>query len=365
MNYTCKKQRMNFSKRLLDWYKIEHRDLPWRHTKDPYTIWLSEIILQQTQVKQGLPYFQKFISRFPKVHDLAEANEDEVLKLWQGLGYYSRARNLHFTAQYVSKTLNGKFPDNYKDLKTLKGVGDYTAAAVASFAYDEPVAVVDGNVQRVLSRFLGIHTPINSTQGVKEFKLKAQEMLDVSQPSTYNQAIMEFGALHCRPKSPKCMFCVFQEDCAAFQKGIQEELPIKLKKTKVKKRYFSYLVLTDSEENTLVQKRSGAGIWKGLYEFPLMESEHPPEAPTSEDVLTKIQLKKSSIKSIKFYNEKPIVHLLSHRKIMASFIEIRLSCKLADVELSEKMELQKIKDLHQLAVPVLIQNFIESELTLA
>lgn len=365
MIYTCKKVKMNFSKRLLDWYKIEHRDLPWRHTKDPYIIWLSEIILQQTQVKQGLPYFQKFVSRFPRVHDLAEASEDEVLKLWQGLGYYSRARNLHFTAQYVSKTLNGKFPDNYNDLKTLKGVGDYTAAAIASFAYDESVAVVDGNVQRVLSRFLGIHTPINSTEGIKEFKLKAQELLDDSNPALYNQAIMEFGALHCRPKSPKCMFCVFQEECVAFQQGIQEDLPLKLKKTKVKKRYFNYLVLTDSEENTLVQKRSGAGIWKGLYEFPLLESEKPQDVPTSEEIISKIELPTNSIKSIKIYNEKPIVHLLSHRKIMATFVDIKLNVKLSEVELSSKMELQKIKDLHQLAVPVLIQNFIESEFPMA
>ncbi|SDH05086.1 A/G-specific adenine glycosylase [Psychroflexus sediminis] len=356
---------MNFSNRLLDWYKIEHRDLPWRHTKDPYIIWLSEIILQQTQVRQGLPYFLKFVSRFPSVHDLARASEDEVLKLWQGLGYYSRARNLHFTARYVSKILNGVFPDNYRDLKSLKGVGDYTAAAIASFAYEEPVAVVDGNVQRVLSRYLGIHTPINSTEGVKEFKLKAQEMLDASQPSMYNQAIMEFGALHCRPKSPKCMFCVFQEDCVAFQQGIQEELPVKLKTAKVKKRYFTYLVLTDSEENTLVQQRKGVGIWKGLYEFPLIESETPQDVSTSEAIIKKTGISENSISRIRLYNEKPIVHLLSHRKIITSFIEIKLSGTLSDVELSEHMELQKIKDLHQLAVPVLIQNFIESEFSMA
>ncbi|NEV92946.1 A/G-specific adenine glycosylase [Psychroflexus sp. YR1-1] len=356
---------MNFSKRLLDWYRIEHRDLPWRHTRDAYIIWLSEIILQQTQVKQGLPYFRKFVSRFPTVHDLARASEDEVLKLWQGLGYYSRARNLHFTAQYVSKTLNGIFPDNYKELKSLKGVGDYTAAAIASFAYEEPVAVVDGNVQRVLSRFLGIHTPINSTEGVKEFKLKAQDMLDASQPSIHNQAIMEFGALHCRPKSPKCMFCVFQEDCVAFRQGIQEELPVKIKTAKVKTRYFTYLVVTDSEENTLVQQRKGAGIWKGLYEFPLMESEAPQELPASEDILSRINLKTSCIQGIRLYNEKPVVHLLSHRKILASFIEVKLSCKLSEVELLEHLELQKIKDLGQLAVPVLIQNFIESEFSMA
>jgi A/G-specific adenine glycosylase len=356
---------MNFSKRLIDWYKIEHRDLPWRQTKDPYIIWLSEIILQQTQVKQGLPYFQKFVSRFPTVHDLARASEDEVLKLWQGLGYYSRARNLHFTAQYVSKTLKGQFPETYKDLKTLKGVGDYTAAAIASFAYDEPVAVVDGNVQRVLSRFLGIHTPINSTEGVKEFKHNAQDLLDVTQPALYNQAIMEFGALHCRPKSPKCMFCVFQQDCVAYQQGIQEELPIKLKKTKVKKRYFDYLVLIDSEENTLVQKRSGAGIWKGLYEFPLLESEHPKDAPNSKDVSAATELSVELIQSIHIYNENPVVHLLSHRRIMATFIEVKIKGLLSEVKASAAMEVMSKKELHQLAVPVLIQNFIESEFSMA
>lgn len=365
MNYTCKKLEMNFSKTIQDWYKIEQRDLPWRHTKDPYVIWLSEIILQQTQVIQGLPYFQKFVLEYPTVHDLAEATEDEILKLWQGLGYYSRARNLHTTAKYVSKTLNGKFPDNFKDLKTLKGVGDYTAAAIASFAYEEPVAVVDGNVQRVLSRFLGIHTPINSTKGIKEFKSKAQELMDTINPAQHNQAIMEFGALHCRPKSPKCMFCIFQRECVAFQQGLQDELPVKLKKTKVKKRYFSYLVLIDSEGKTLVKKRSGAGIWQGLYEFPLIESEHPLNIPTKEEINLLSNIPEINIKEVNVKNEDPVVHLLSHRKILATFIEIKVKGKLSDVTLPEKFDLYKIKDLHQLAVPVLIQNFIESEFPVA
>jgi A/G-specific adenine glycosylase len=365
MNYTCKKLEMNFSKRLLDWYKIEHRDLPWRHTNDPYVIWLSEIILQQTQVKQGLPYFKKFVSKFPTVHDLANASEDEVLKLWQGLGYYSRARNLHHTARFVSKTLNGEFPNNFNELKTLKGVGDYTAAAIASFAFDEPVAVVDGNVQRVLSRYLGINTPINSTEGIKEFKTKAQKLIDISNPSVYNQAIMEFGALHCRPKSPKCMFCVFQQDCVAFQQGLQKELPVKLKKTKVKKRYFNYLVLTDSEENTIVQKRSGPGIWQGLYEFPLIESEKEQDEPISSDINELTGLPAKSIEVVKIYNDEPVIHLLSHRKIMATFIEVKINGPLSGIKFSKTYEIHKIKDLSQLAVPVLIQNFIESEFSMA
>ena len=356
---------MNFSKPLLDWYRSEHRDLPWRKTKDPYVIWLSEIILQQTQVKQGLPYFEKFISKFPNVHDLAAASEDEVLKLWQGLGYYSRARNLHYTAQYVSKTLNGHFPDNFKDLKQLKGVGDYTAAAIASFAYDEPVAVVDGNVQRVLSRYLGIQTPINSTEGIKEFKYKAQQMLDASDPAIYNQAIMEFGAMHCRPKSPKCMFCMFQKDCAAFQQGLQEELPVKLKKTKVKKRYFDYLVMLDQDGYTLVRKRSGAGIWKGLYEFPLLEHEQAQKQPSQELVCDLLNTQKLAINEILPYNEVPVVHLLSHRKIMASFFKVVVMGKLSEVQLADNFEVIALNDLHQLAVPVLIQNFIETEFSTA
>jgi A/G-specific adenine glycosylase len=356
---------MDFSKRLLDWYETEKRDLPWRHTKDPYVIWLSEIILQQTQVKQGLPYFQKFIKRFPTVHNLAKAEEDEVMKLWQGLGYYSRARNLHFTAKYVSETLKGKFPDNFKELKILKGIGDYTAAAIASFAFDEPVAVVDGNVQRVVSRFLGIHTPINSPEGVKEFKTKAQQLMDVSQPAAYNQAVMEFGALHCRPKSPKCMFCVFQQDCAAYQLGKVEELPVKLKKTVVKKRYFNYLIFKDQDNLTLVQKRSGAGIWKGLYQFPLLESEEPLETPSSEDIKTLLDTGDFHIDRIEKLNDTPVVHLLSHRKIMATFIQVSAGDSLSRLKLTKGIETYNLKELQKLPVPVLIQNFIESEFSLA
>jgi A/G-specific adenine glycosylase len=356
---------MDFSKRLLDWYETEKRDLPWRHTKDPYVIWLSEIILQQTQVKQGLPYFQKFIKRFPTVHNLAKAEEDEVMKLWQGLGYYSRARNLHFTAKYVSETLKGKFPDNFKELKILKGIGDYTAAAIASFAFDEPVAVVDGNVQRVVSRFLGIHTPINSPEGVKEFKTKAQQLMDVSQPAAFNQAVMEFGALHCRPKSPKCMFCVFQQDCAAYQLGKVEELPVKLKKTVVKKRYFNYLIFKDQDNLTLVQKRSGAGIWKGLYQFPLLESEEPLETPSSEDIKTLLDTGDFHIDRIEKLNDTPVVHLLSHRKIMATFIQVSAGDSLSRLKLTKGIETYNLKELQKLPVPVLIQNFIESEFSLA
>lgn len=356
---------MDFSKRLIDWYEIEKRDLPWRHTQDPYTIWLSEIILQQTQVKQGLPYFLKFINEFPTVHDLAQATEDRVMKLWQGLGYYSRARNLHFTAKYVSQHLNGEFPKGFAELKSLKGVGDYTAAAIASFAYDEPVAVVDGNVQRVLSRFLGITLPINSTEGSKVLKHKAQELLDPSQPALYNQAIMEFGALHCKPKSPKCMFCHFQQDCVAYQHGQVEELPVKLKTTQIKKRYFNYLVIKDEEHNVLVQKRTGSGIWNGLYEFPLQEALAPQPSPGIKAIQDLLETSDLNIEGVNLYNESPVIHLLSHRKIYAHFYVIEVEGLLSEFNFSKPIEIYKHHDLKQLPVPVLIQNFIEAEFSTA
>lgn len=201
---------MSFGNNLIQWYLENDRDLPWRKSKDPYVIWLSEIMLQQTRVAQGLPYFLSFIKHFPTVFDLANAPEAKVLKLWQGLGYYSRARNLHFTAKYVANECNGIFPGTYKDLLKLKGVGDYTASAIASICYQEPVAVVDGNVYRVLARYLGIATPINTTKGIKEFKAVAQELLEPSEPGNYNQALMDFGALHCKPQNPLCSTCIFR-----------------------------------------------------------------------------------------------------------------------------------------------------------
>ena len=225
---------MVFSKRLKQWYLQNKRELPWRSTQDPYKIWLSEIIMQQTRVEQGLPYYLRFTEAYPNVHSLANAPEQEVLKLWQGLGYYSRARNLHTTAIRVSKELDGNFPDHYKELKTLKGVGDYTASAIASFCFNEPVAVVDGNVYRVLSRVFGVETPINSTQGIKEFKALAQELIDHKDPATFNQAIMEFGAIQCKPQNPLCETCPFNDVCLALKNDQIKELPVKIKKTKIR-----------------------------------------------------------------------------------------------------------------------------------
>ncbi len=234
---------MKFSNTLIYWYLQNNRDLPWRKSKNPYFIWLSEIMLQQTRVAQGLAYYLKFTTTFPTVFDLAKADESTVLKMWQGLGYYSRARNLHFSAKQISNELNGIFPSTYEEIIKLKGIGDYTASAISSICFNEPTAVVDGNVYRVLSRYFGLNTPTNSTSGIKEFKTLAQTLIDISQPGTYNQALMDFGALHCKPQNPLCETCPFSDSCVAFEKKLTKELPVKEKKIKVRKRYFNFLVI--------------------------------------------------------------------------------------------------------------------------
>lgn len=310
---------MDFKSKLINWYSINKRKLPWRKTKNPYNIWLSEIILQQTQVKQGQPYYVAFTAKYPTIFDLATASETEVLKLWQGLGYYSRARNLHATAKYIANELNGEFPNNYKDLLKLKGVGDYTASAISSIAFKEVAAVVDGNVYRVLSRYFGIDTPINSTPGIKEFKKLATQLIDTKKPDVYNQAIMEFGALHCKPKNPNCSSCPFQTSCVALQKNLVDTLPVKLKKTKVTTKYFNFLVCIDSDNRVLFEKRTHKGIWQNLYQFPLIESE---KSLTSEEFQL-LNIENTFLKTLKFdyslYNESDIVHKLSHQHLYTKF----------------------------------------------
>jgi len=261
-----------FAAQLLAWYHIHHRDLPWRHTRDPHLIWLSEVILQQTRVAQGLPYFERFAAAYPTIQALAAAPEDEVLKLWQGLGYYSRARNLLKTAQQVVTDFNGLFPESYEKLLQLKGIGPYTAAAIASFAYEERVAVLDGNVYRVLARFFGIENDIAAPASRKVFAEVAQKALPEKESSTYNQAIMEFGALHCTPVAPKCGTCPLQAGCFAFQHNLQRELPVKQKTKRMRERYFNYLVL-EWENERYWRKRKPGDIWEGLYEFDLFEAE--------------------------------------------------------------------------------------------
>jgi A/G-specific adenine glycosylase len=343
---------MIFNKTLTHWYSINKRSLPWRKTKNPYYIWLSEIILQQTQVKQGLPYYEAFVSYFPTIFDLAKADESEVLKLWQGLGYYSRARNLHAAANYIVDTLNGEFPDNYKDLLKLKGVGDYTASAIASICFDEATAVVDGNVYRVLSRYFGIDTPINTTKGAKEFKALAQELIDKEQPAEFNQAIMEFGATQCKPKNPDCNVCPFQESCMAFNENRIETLPVKIKMAKAKTKHFNYLVFVSEDGKTVLEKREGKGIWQNLYQFPLIETKHSVDATEFENQIGKHKALKNTNYQWSLYNEDAIIHKLSHQHLHTKFWIINL-----DRLPEDAIATQKIREY---AVPTLIGNFIES-----
>ncbi|RYD69225.1 MAG: A/G-specific adenine glycosylase, partial [Sphingobacteriales bacterium] len=262
---------MTFQNELINWYLINKRDLPWRHTNDAYTIWLSEIILQQTRVEQGLPYFNKFLENFPTVADFASATEAKVLKLWQGLGYYSRGRNMHNTAQIVMNNYNGAFPTLHDDLIKLKGIGEYTAAAISSFSSGEARAVVDGNVFRVLARYYGIDTPINSPEGKRQFFKLANELLFLEDPALYNQAIMEFGAIQCKPKSPDCSVCPLNVECYALKHNSVNQLPVKLAKAEKKHRYFNYLVCTTNNE-VLMRERQAGDIWQHLFDFPLIEA---------------------------------------------------------------------------------------------
>jgi len=341
---------MNFSSTLISWYSIHKRELPWRKTKNPYFIWLSEIILQQTQIAQGLPYYEAFVNQYPTVNDLASADEQEVLKLWQGLGYYSRARNLHATSKIIVDQLNGEFPKTFEELIKLKGIGDYTASAIASICFGEPTAVVDGNVFRVLARYYGIKTPINSTKGFKEFKALATQLLDQENPAEYNQAIMEFGARQCKPKNPECEVCPLNSSCIALQNNLIEELPVKLNKTKVSKKHFNFLVFISADKKTIFKKRTEKGIWKNLYQFPLIETDKPLKS-THFALHPKI---KSYLNGTPFehslYNEIEIVHKLSHQHLYTKFWIVEVN------SLPEKGVL--ISEIQEFPMPVLISNFI-------
>lgn len=291
---------MEFANTIISWFQENGRALPWRETKDPYAIWLSEIILQQTRIAQGREYWERFIAQYPKVEDLAAASVDEVLRLWQGLGYYSRARNLHAAAKQIVAL--GKFPDTLEDIKALKGVGDYTAAAIGSFAFDIPAAVVDGNVYRVLSRYFGIDTPINSTQGKKEFAALAQSLIPASDAVAYNQGMMDFGAIQCTPQSPKCLLCPLAETCVALREGRVEELPVKLKTLKVQTRRLAYIYIRCNGE-IAIHRRGEGDIWQGLWE-PYNVSDLS-ALPTFDAPLV---LKAKDVK-----------HVLTHRILLADF----------------------------------------------
>lgn len=311
-----------FSQQLINWYEKNKRDLPWRNQTDPYKIWLSEIILQQTQVVQGTSYYLKFIDKYPTILNLANASEDEVLKLWQGLGYYSRARNLHTTAKEIVSSFNGKFPNDYSSVRGLKGIGDYTAAAICSFSFNLPFAVLDGNVFRFLSRLFGVETPIDTGEGKKEFQLLANELLNKENPGQHNQSIMEFGSQFCKVHQPNCHQCVFSEKCQAFKTNSVNRLPVKIKKTKTKTRYFNYVVFIDKNNNVLLNKRSENDIWKGLYEFYLSESktEIPIQELIKPDNIEKIAGQKFDLLHV----SKTYKHILSHQILYSKFFVLKI-----------------------------------------
>ncbi|MBX2961186.1 MAG: A/G-specific adenine glycosylase [Cyclobacteriaceae bacterium] len=342
-----------FSKKVVEWYNQNKRSLPWRNTKDPYKIWLSEIILQQTRVNQGLPYYQNFIKEFPDVHALANTPEQKVLRLWQGLGYYTRARNLHKAAKEISSKHGGKFPTAFSDLKKLPGIGEYTAAAIASISFGEAAAVVDGNVFRVLARIYGIDTPINSTEGKRTFFALANQLIDKKQPALFNQAMMEFGALHCTPKNPQCSTCTFKSTCLANKGNLQPDLPAKLASKKSKRRYFYYVVIRKGN-SLLMKQRTNKDIWNGLFDFYLIEV---PRIMRMERLYQHDPFLKKITPLVKSETVSSVYkHILSHQTIMAKFIILDLSNYSSVTPLS--MVFYSPKKMTELPKPTLISRFL-------
>lgn len=338
----------------MNWYTDNQRTLPWRLTKDPYRVWLSEIILQQTRVAQGLPYYERFITQFPTLKSLAEAPQQKILRIWQGLGYYSRARNLHACARQVVKEYGGKFPQEYDQLLKLKGIGPYTAAAIASIAFNKQAAVVDGNVYRVLSRVFGIQTDISSTEGKNIFSELANRLIDKNDPGTYNQALMEFGALFCTPKNPDCEGCIFRKSCFANLKGLQTSLPYKARKTKVRNRYFNYVVIR-SGKKIAMRKRNGKDIWSGLYDFYLFESKRPQRKETvlgADDFLQKLK-PYQEVAASRTYK-----HVLSHQVLKAQFVLLTINNSHEELLKSKGLKFYSGRQIQVLPKPVLVSRFL-------
>ncbi|MFM9983718.1 MAG: A/G-specific adenine glycosylase [Flavobacteriales bacterium] len=343
----------SFSKTLTDWYQINKRDLPWRHTRNPYPIWLSEVILQQTRVDQGMAYYRRFLELFPDIKALANASEDEVLKAWQGLGYYSRARNLHATSKIISELHGGSFPGSSAELLKLKGIGPYTAAAIASFAWNERVPVIDGNVMRVAARIFGLDIPVDTPAGRQQIEEILQKHIDPAEPGIFNQAIMEFGALQCVPANPECLSCVFNKACKAFNNDLVASLPIKSQKTKVKNLWLSFFHIT-WKNKVYIHRRTEKGIWQGLYDFPSVESQKKPVSSKVVDAFFPENLPglNPTVESI----SKEYIHLLSHRKIHAVFYLVKLQKQWKNLP-SHVMEINA-EDLHQYGIPRLIDRYL-------
>ena len=347
-----------FSKLLLKWYELHKRDLPWRGSSDPYVIWLSEIILQQTRIAQGLPYFEKFLSVYPTIELFAAADEQQILKLWQGLGYYSRARNMLVCAKEVVEKYDGKFPTTYDELLKLKGVGSYTAAAMASFSFGQPVPVLDGNVFRVLARVFGLEADIARTANHRLFWTLASELISQDQPGLFNQALMDFGSLHCTPKSPMCEGCVFETQCFANQQELQPFLPVKINKIKKKIRYFNYFVLI-CDGVVLIKKREQKDIWQGMFEFLLLEShDQPNDEYLANNELSSLMNEISLTTSSEIFK-----HILSHQTIFAQFHTYAIS-NVSDFEqIKKKYGMQEIavSDLNSLPISRLVDKFLKKE----
>ena len=317
---------MNLTKKIISWYHRNKRDLPWRNTNDPYKIWVSEIILQQTRIDQGMGYYFRFLEHFSTLSELAAASEEEVLKTWQGLGYYTRARNMHATANEIMEKYQGNFPQDYESILNLKGIGKYTAAAIASLAFGMPYAVIDGNVLRFLSRFFGIEESVDRSKGMNIIKQLAGQWMDRKNPGTYNQALMEFGALQCVPRNPDCGVCPLKQNCTAYLRGITDLIPVRSKSLNIRQRYFNYLVILKNEKNKTgkiwLRKRTGNDVWKNLYDFPLIES---------KEAISEKKLESSPEWEKLFHGQNPGIvkvtgpfkHVLSHQVINATFYIIR------------------------------------------
>lgn len=346
---------LEISRIVIGWYKENKRDLPWRHSADPYSVWISEIILQQTRVIQGTDYFLRFRQRFPDVLSLAAASEDEVLKYWQGLGYYSRARNLHATAREIVNRYGGRFPSDYKEVRALKGIGDYTAAAIVSFAWNQPYPVVDGNVFRFLSRLFSLATPIDSGKGKKQFTELAGLLMDPAAPGLHNQAVMEFGALQCVPQNPDCTVCPLQNKCRAYAEGKVNTYPVKQHKTKTRDRYFHYLYIIRNGY-TWLRRREGKDIWTGLYEFPLIETDRPMDFADLQqtDAFRKLLGEAGPLQiSMELTG---IKHVLSHQILHASFYKVEIGCGTSALQSYLCLPIEEIDNY---AVPRLIHIYLE------
>ena len=356
-----------FTRQLLYWYDhTENRNLPWKEGKNPYYTWLSEIMLQQTRLEQGLPYYLRFVEQYPKLVDLANAPEDDVLKLWQGLGYYARARNMHATAKFIRDNYAGEFPKTYEEIRALKGIGDYTAAAIASFAFDLAHAVVDGNVYRVLSRYFNIETAIDSTDGKKQFSKLANELLDPNRPADFNQAIMDIGATVCKPVSPLCQDCPIAEKCSAFAHNNIENLPFKSKKLVKKDRHFYYFVWRNAKGETVIKKRAEKDIWQGLYDFPLIESTENICADNDfskiwESATWKRWTEDQHTKEIPVKISTTYRQLLTHQNILAIFVEVY--GEIPNIFFADNYyTIIRIEDLRNFALPKTLQYYLEKDL---